>query len=202
MKTIKFLLIMIITQLLLAGCVKRNFFPDEDDPGLSLLTSHGFNIASSYINKVPYINPYHNTIFGINNYLPALHKTITNSGLDTLTLSWKIEPNDSSLIYNAKYQSITLLMPVPKIFTQNDFLQLKGQRFSSNTNKINIQSNYYLFNQLSGTSNIYFVEIKKDNSVDPKNYIISGLFDGNIGDSILITKGRFDFEIAAGSLNF
>lgn len=193
---------MFITLLLLAGCAKRNFFPDEDDPGLSLLTSNGFNIASSYINKVPYINPYHNTIFGINNYLPTLRKIITNSAFDTLSLSWQIEPNDSSLIYNAKYQSITLLIPVPKIFTQNDFLLLNGQRFSSNTNKINIQSNYYLFNQLSGTSNIYFVEIKKDNSVDPKNYIISGLFDGNIGDSILITKGRFDFEIGAGSLNF
>ena len=193
---------MFITLLLLAGCTKRNFFPDEDDPGLSLLTSNGFNIASSYINKVPYINPYHNTIFGINNYLPTLRKIITNSAFDTLSLSWQIEPNDSSLIYNAKYQSITLLIPVPKIFTQNDFLLLNGQRFSSNTNKINIQSNYYLFNQLSGTSNIYFVEIKKDNSVDPKNYIISGLFDGNIGDSILITKGRFDFEIGAGSLNF
>lgn len=193
---------MFITLLLLAGCAKRNFFPDEDDPGLSLLTSNGFNIASSYINEVPYINPYHNTIFGINNYLPALRKIITNSAFDTLSLSWQIEPNDSSLIYNAKYQSITLLIPVPKIFTQNDFLLLNGQRFSSNTNKINIQSNYYLFNQLSGTSNIYFVEIKKDNSVDPKNYIISGLFDGNIGDSILITKGRFDFEIGAGSLNF
>jgi hypothetical protein len=193
---------MFITLLLLAGCAKRNFFPDEDDPGLSLLTSNGFNIASSYINEVPYINPYHKTIFGINNYLPALRKIITNSAFDTLSLSWQIEPNDSSLIYNAKYQSITLLIPVPKIFTQNDFLLLNGQRFSSNTNKINIQSNYYLFNQLSGTSNIYFVEIKKDNSVDPKNYIISGLFDGNIGDSILITKGRFDFEIGAGSLNF
>lgn len=194
---------MFITLLLLAGCTKRNFFPDEDDPGLSLLTSHGFNIASSYINEVPYINPYHNTIFGINNYPPALRKIITNSAFDTLSLSWQIEPNDSSLIYNAKYRSISLLMPVPKSFTQNDFLLLSGQRFSSNTNALKIQSYInYPNGSLSGSANIYFVEIKKDNSVDPKNYIISGLFDGNIGDSILITKGRFNFEINADRLNF
>lgn len=202
MSSIKYLLVMLITLLLLAGCGKRNFFPDEDDPGLSRFTSYGYNIATNYINGQPYINPFRNTIFGIGNYLPSLQKIVTNSASDTLSLSWEIEPNDSSSIYNAKFQRITLLMPVPKSFTQNDFLLLNGQRFASNTNRIYIQSNYYLSYPLSGSSNIYFVEIKKDNLTNLKNYFISGLFDGNIGDSILITKGRFDFKIDAGSLNF
>ena len=92
-------------------------------------------------------------------------------------------------------------MPVPKSFTQNDLLQISGKRFDSNQ----IQINSYV-NQpyaLSGTSNIYFVQLKIDKSVTPSSYyIISGLFDGNIGDSILVTKGRIDFEIDGNTLNF
>jgi hypothetical protein len=35
-----------------------------------------------------------------------------------------------------------------------------------------------------------------------KYFVLSGLFDANIGDSIFVSKGRFDFEFNPGSLNF
>ena len=154
----------------LTGCAKRNFFPDEDDPGSSRFTSHGYNIATNYINGMPYINPF-SKYFGSS--LLSVQKAVTKSTFDTLSPFWQIQRNDSTLIYNPTYQSVTLLMPVPKSFTQTDFLALNGQRFSSNTNSINLQS---YADRLSGSSNVYFVQIKADTLNNSKNYIISGLF--------------------------
>ncbi|MDQ2864488.1 MAG: hypothetical protein M3R50_12750 [Bacteroidota bacterium] len=192
----------IILLLLLAGCTKRNFFPDEDDPGLSRFTSRGYNIATAYINNVPYINPFHKFIIGGSNSVPTLRKVITNSMADTLSLSWDIGINDNSQAsYNGQYHSISLLMPIPKSFNQSNFLQLSGTR--SDSNQIQINSSVNQPYTLAGTSNIYFVQLKIDKSITlPVHYIITGLFDGNIGDTILVTKGRFDFEIDASTLNF
>lgn len=192
----------IILLLLLAGCTKRNFFPDEDDPGLSRFTSRGYNIATAYINNVPYINPFHKFIIGGSNSVPTLRKVITNSMADTLSLSWDIGINDNGQAsYNGQYHSISLLMPISKSFNQSNFLQLSSTR--SDSNQIQINSFINQPYTLAGTSNIYFVQLKIDKSVTlPVHYIISGLFDGNIGDTILVTKGRFDFEIDASTLNF
>jgi hypothetical protein len=56
---------------------------------------------------------------------------------------------------------------------------------------------------ISGTANLYFVSVNEDLSYPPQKYIrLSGLFDGNIGDTVLITKGRFDFEVNENNLNF
>lgn len=205
MKTIFYKFLPCLLVLSLAGCAKRNYFPDPDDPGLSLLTSHGFNIATAYINKVPYINPFMKGTFGGGtNTLPTLQLIDTGNTFDTLCLSWQIERNDSSAApYNSPYQMISLLMPVPKSFTKSDFFALSGQRFSSNTNAVVLRSYNNYSDTLSGTSNIYFVNISYDNSSGTTaNLAFSGLFDGNIGDSILITKGRFDFEIDPTSINF
>ncbi|MEO8415088.1 MAG: hypothetical protein ABI472_15580, partial [Ginsengibacter sp.] len=134
--------------------------------------------------------------------LPTVTKIVTNSTFDTLRASWLIEPKDSSTNYNSPYQSISLLLPIRKSFSKKDFLLMSGKRFL-NTNTIQIQSFANSSpGQLSGTANIYFVEMTTD-SLNNTNYLsMSGLFDGNIGDSILITKGRFDFKIDAGTLNF
>lgn len=193
----------------LAGCAKRNFFPDEDDPGLSRFTFHGYNIATAYINEVPYINPFYGTnLFGIasppGNAIPLLSKVATNSAFDTLSLSWPIEKNDNTQASNSYFNpTISLLMPVPKSFSLNDFIALSGQRFSSNTNSILLQG--FLPkppDTLYGSSNIYFVEISVDSTESYKHIVFSGLFNGNVGDSILITKGRFDFAIDASEINF
>ncbi|HET7118492.1 MAG TPA: hypothetical protein VFI29_18495 [Hanamia sp.] len=204
MKTILFKIIACILILYLSGCYKRNFFPDPDDPGLSLLTSHGFNIGTVYINGVPYINTYSKPLFGgIINTVPTVTKASANSTYDTLSISWPIEINDSiSTQFSSPYQSIALLMPVPKTFTQNDFLAMNGQRFSSNTNTVILKTQNYN-DTLSGLSNIYFVKVSVDTiEFSTRHLAFSGLFNGNIGDSILITKGRFDFEIDESSLNF
>lgn len=196
MKRFQFLLIILI---FFASCGKRNFFPDQDDPGLSLLTAHGFNIASNYINGQPYVNPFRGILRG--NYLPVLLKESSTNVLDTLSLSWPIELNDGTSISHSKYNSIILLLPVSKSFNKRDFLSFNGQRFASDSARIYLQTNNFN-NPLRGNGNLYFVEIKPDDLINPNSYIISGLFDGNIGDSILVTKGRFDFRIAINSLNF
>ncbi len=191
--------------ILLIGCGKRNFFPDDDDPGLSRFTSRGYNIATMYINNVPYINPYKKPLFGgIVNITPTVDLISTNSTFDTLNISWEIEINDSSNSYNQPYHFISLLIPVSKNFAPQDFLAMKGQRFASDTGAITLKlfDNYTY--SLSGKSNIYFVNTAYTDSsaTTSRNYAFSGLFDGNIGDSILVTKGRFDFKIDANKVHF
>lgn len=209
MKTIFYKLLPCLLILSLTGCTKRNYFPDEDDPGLNLLSSHGFNIGTFYINDTAYINTYRKGLFagGIINYVPTFTKIATNSTSDTLIMSWPIELNNGSdTTYNSPYQMISLSMPVPKSFTKADLIAMEGKRFASNTNAITLQTSYYSGDTLSGISNIYFVNIKYEtisSSTSSTTYLdLSGLFNGNIGDSILITKGRFDFQIDESSLNF
>lgn len=190
---------------ILIGCGKRNFFPDEDDPGLSLLTSRGYNIATMYINKVAYINPARTSIFGgIANALPTVTLRQTSSAFDTLDISWKIEKNVKTPSYNSPYYSVSLLLPVSKTFTAGDFSAMSGKSFSSNSDTIVLNSDFGYPNGLSGISNIYFVTITHINSsaTTSGSYAFSGLFDGNIGDSILITKGRFDFTISEDAIRF
>lgn len=191
--------------ILLIGCGKRNFFPDEDDPGLSRLTSRGYNIATMYINNVPYINLYQKPLFGgIINRLPTINLISTSSPFDTLNISWEIEINDSSNSYNQPYHSISLLIPVSKNFTAHDFLGMNGERLALDNNAIVINSFDNYSDTLAGKSNLYFINIHYN--LPPNSfkgtYSLSGLFNGNIGDSILISKGRFDFEIDADKVNF
>lgn len=187
------------------GCSKRNYFPDQDDPGLSRFTSYGFNIATTYINNVAYINNFRKPIFGgIQNSVPTIRKIVTSNAFDTLIISWPVGINENGNVqFNSPYQNISLLMPVSKSFTTRDFLAMNGKRFVSDTNAIAL-NDYNYSGGLYGASNIYFVNL---HYTDPSattsgSYSISGLFSGNIGDSILITKGRFDFKIDADQINF
>ncbi len=203
MKRITYFFATVLLLLCTAGCAKRNFFPDTDDPGLSRFTSNGYNIATVYINGDAFINPFLGAYRG--NSLPSLSRITTSGTVDSLTLSWSIVlNNDAALPFNGVYQNISLMIPVDKSFTQNDFLSWNGKRLAANSNSIYLNSfNSSATGILAGLSNIYFVQINIDNSkTSSKVYQISGLFDGNIGDSILITKGRFDFSIPASSLNF
>lgn len=190
---------------ILGGCGKRNFFPDEDDSGLSRLTSRGYNIATMYINNVPYINTYSTTIFGgISNSMPIVTLISTNSTFDTLNISWQIEINDRSNSFNQPYYSVSLLMPVQKNFTSADFLAMDGQRFAANTNAIALNSVYNISDTFYQQANIYFVNLKymSSSATSTNYYSFSGLFNGNIGNTISITKGRFDFKIDASQVKF
>jgi hypothetical protein len=191
---------------LVTGCVKpkppRNFFSDQNNPGLSRFTDYGYNIASNYINNVAYTNPY----LPEGNALPVVYKTVTTSQFDTLTISWQIAP-DTAVQYNffPQYTQISILLPINKNFSGNDFLALDGQRFPANTCTLNLlqQNSFSEDTLLAGTANIYFVKMglgTADNS--PGQLMFSGLFSGNIGDSIIVGNGRFDFSISVTSLNF
>ncbi len=202
----KYKTLLLCFTILFIGCGKRNFYPDEDDPGLSRFTSRGYNIATMYINNNAYINTYHTGIIfgGITNSVPTLTLISTDSTSNTLIMSWPIELNNGSdTTYLSPYQTISLLMPVPKSFNKVDFIAMRGTRFASNTNAIELQPFRYSNDSLSGFSNIYFVKINPIQINDSTNYLeLSGLFNGNIGDSILITKGRFDFKIDANQIKF
>jgi hypothetical protein len=201
-KNFNSLLFIVLSMMLLESltCKRQNLYPDIDDPGLSRFTSYGYNTATEYINGSPYINPF--SVF-TGNDLAYVQKIETNSTFDTLSLSWEIVTNDSTLPFNPSYKTISFLMPVSKTFSESDFLALNGQRFASNTNTVTIQEfNDTTFATLSGTANIYFVKVDSDYSAGEEKIAFSGLFDGNIGDSILITKGRFDFDISKSGFNF
>ena len=81
---------------------------------------------------------------------------------------------------------------------------MNSERLPLDSNAIVINSFDNYSDTLAGKSNLYFINIHYN--LPPNNskgtYSLSGLFNGNIGDSILISKGRFDFEIDADKVNF
>lgn len=132
-------------------------------------------------------------------------------------LSWDIGINDNgNADFNSPYQTILLLMPIPKSFTKADFIAMSGQQFIYNANAL--QTPYYYYSDaISVVPNIYFVKINPIQTTDTTAKLeLSGLFNckiylpyfigdslvTTIGDSLIITKGRFDFKIDEASLNF
>jgi hypothetical protein len=202
-------IIYIMTSLIIffvIGCGKprppRNFFSDQNDPGLGRFTDYGYNIASNYINNVAYTNPY----LPEGNALPVVYKTVTTSQFDTLTISWQIAP-DTAVQYNyfPQYTHISILLPISKNFSGNDFLALSGQRLSANSCTLNLlqQNSFSQDTLLSGIANIYFVKMALGTAdSSPGQLLFSGLFSGNIGNNIIVSSGRFDFSIPVTSINF
>ena len=203
----------------LAGCNKpRDFFPDPYNPGLSRFTSRGYDIVSAYINDTAYANPYINStgLFSVStgsNSPVSINVIHTSSLSDTLSISWQIAYSDSGIESNPPYYSLSLLMPVPKSFSEIDFLRFQGQRFpldsatniSIQLNSINYYTNgnyYYNANPLTGPAGIYFVSISAVPGDTTGLFSFSGLFDGSIGNNISITKGRFDFYINPSEINY
>jgi hypothetical protein len=214
MTTIKSIIIPAVFLICLLGCKKppRNYYADQDDPGLSRLTSYGYNIATNYINGVAYINPYVNPSYfgtGGGDVVPTFNKIIGNSTTDTLALSWPIEVNINGQ-YGIPDSYIDLLIVVPKNFTEGDFVAWRGKRFADTTNRISMSSGYYYTNNYSGlhpdysdsslhgVANIYFVDIVP--SAD--GLFMTGLFNGTIGNDISITNGRFDFNLPNNLVSF
>jgi hypothetical protein len=184
--------------ILVTGCHKRNFFPDEDDPGLSRFTSRGYNVITAYINSTPYINPFSKTR---GNDLPTFIKVVSNGASDTLNFSWRFVENNPAGISYQNEKTIAISIPMPKSFSRDDFFALQGKRFDSATCRLSLSSNQP--GSVSGTANIYFTSIAfASPSPTENNVMLSGLFNGNIGDSILLTKGRFDFAISTDKINF
>jgi len=176
----------------LTTCHIWNFYPDPDDKGLSRFTSRGYNNASNYINDRPFVNN--------GPYDPLLHKDSTGNSMDTLVFSWALRQNDSVQI-RSRYSYISFLMPIPSIFNKNNFMAFNGKRFLSVP--LTIQDT--LTKTMTGDATLYFVWVSEEVASTDSNikFIkLSGLFNGNIGDSIMITKGRFDFEVSENTMNF
>lgn len=189
MKKFKTLHLSFIPLVFLTTCHFWNFYPDPDDKGLSRFTSRGYNQASNYINERPFVN----------NYIPLLHKDSTGRSMDTLAFSWELRKNDTT--ERSIYSNIFFLMPVPAIFNKTNLLAFDGKRFLS----IPLTLQDTSMKTMTGTATLYFVSVNEVvSSSDPKiKWIkLSGLFNGNIGDSIMVTKGRFDFEINENTMNF
>lgn len=188
----KYLLLLICAPIFMATECRRNYFiPDPDDNGLSRFTSRGYNLATAYINDAPFVN--------IGSYYPLLQKDSSGNSIDTLKFSWALYPSDL-LNHNSIYHDISFLLPVSSSFTKNDLLALNGQRLLNSTTVV-IKDG--ALKVISGTATLYFVSVTEDLSFpQQKNIKLSGLFDGNIGDTVHITKGRFDFEVNENDLNF
>ena len=176
----------------LTTCHFWNFYPDTDDPGLSRFTSRGYNVASSYING----RTFRNTGF----YRPLLHKDSSGNTIDTLVFSWGLYQNDSVRV-RSNYENISFLMPVSQLFNKTNLLGFSGQRFL-NSVPLTIQDTS--LNKITGIATLYFVSVSEVvfSGSNEKFIKLSGLFNGNIGDSVTISKGRFDFEVNENSLNF
>lgn len=90
-------------------------------------------------------------------------------------------------------------MPVPQSFNKTSLLAFNRQRFL-NSEAVTLEDS--TGKMITGTATLYFVSVNEAILSDQKYIQLSGLFDGNIGDSVFIKKGRFDFEINESSLNF
>ena len=168
-----------------------NFYPDADDHGLSRFTSRGYNIASCYLNDTAYVNN--------GSFYPLLQKDSSASSIDTLQFKWPLLAHSTFDMFS-RYHDIAFLLPIPQSFNKSNLLEFNGQRF---LNSVPVTLTDTSQNKLSGVATLYFVTVTEALDRSNRKYIkMSGLFDGNIGDSISISKGRFDFEIYEGNLNF
>jgi hypothetical protein len=184
MKNFKRFHLSIIPLVFLTTCHIWNFYPDAEDPALSRFTSRGYNVATSYINGSPFGNT--------GSFDPLLYKDSTGSSVDTLRFSWPLASNS--------FNYISFLLPVPPSFNKTNLLAFNRQRF---LNSVSVTLRDSLFNTITGSGSLYFVSVTESGSDPAEKYIkLSGLFNGNIGDSVTITKGRFDFEIKENTLNF
>lgn len=175
----------------LSTCNVSRFYPDPDDQGLSRFTARGYNVASEYVNGIAYSNT--------GSYNPLLQKVTTGSLIDTLQFGWSLYPTG---VHNTNdvYGNIRFSLPISQSFSKTNLLGLNGQRFINSVPFILIDTLSYISR---GTATLYFVAITSEKSSNNEKYVrLSGLFDGNIGDTVLVTKGRFDFEIQESKLNF
>lgn len=175
----------------LTTCRFSNFYEDPDDPGLSRFTARGYNVSSCYINGMAYASE------GLEHSL--LYKNSSGTTVDTLTFEWRnLYPSNPGQNY---YNSIPISYQwqVPATFDKKDLLALNGKKIENAVLLSPLSSQY----QLTGKGSLYFVSVTQAMRDTTARYIkLSGLFDGNIGDSLQITKGRFDFEIDEKNLNF
>ena len=189
MKHLKYITVISTIILFLTGCIKQQFYPDPDDPGLSRFTSKQYQTGTCYINEEPYINYWPKGVIGFSSLpFPTITKVLSGSTADSLDFSWPIGINEGNKFINGKYSRISIRLPVSQTFSRRDLASWNDKRFGADV------ATLYLDHHLKGTANIYFVKISPG-TTENDAWLMTGLFDGNIGDSIIIKKGRFDYYV-------
>ncbi|MBX9784516.1 MAG: hypothetical protein K2X48_14600 [Chitinophagaceae bacterium] len=184
----------ILVQLLI-GC-KTNytqFYEDEQNSGLSIFSNQNFNVASCYINNIPWRTAdrvkggFSRTSISYEVYIS---KEQSPSSKDTLSVRWDGYDNTSTPV-----RYIRFAIPVAKDFTYRSLNLLSGQRVV-----IDGTNSYFEINSGSGKGKgvIYFHQLKLD-SLPNIGYTgkMSGLFEAQI-PGFTITKGRFDHLLESG----
>jgi hypothetical protein len=185
MKKLSYVFVVLII-LFSTGCLKQKFYADPDDPGLSSFTDRQYMTGTCYINGTPYINYWREIGVGGSSSWPTL-AAIQNPAKDSIDFSWPIGRWENNKFFNDKYSQISFRFPVPTGFTGRNFEVLDGLKITSVVMYLN-------YGQVAGAGNIYFVKMQQSNS-GSEFFNISGLFDGFVADSILVTKGRFDYKV-------
>lgn len=203
-------LFIFITILLFYSCKKSFFYEDPYNSGLSIFSSKNYNVCSAYINDSAWISEYNPpSIFSFTPYRSPIYlsvDTINNPQSDTLNLVWYGGFNYSPpgfISFQGQFY-LTFAFPVKKNFTKVDFLNWNGKLFPEGTTSATVLFSslpYYYANnssQINGSGKIYFVRISPQSN---NGISLSGLFEGNIGDTILIKKGRFDFLLDSSQVH-
>jgi hypothetical protein len=126
--------------------------------------------------------------------------------LDTLSIFWTNLPGDTSytgtfLDYNFLY----ILIPVPKDFSASAVLAWNGALFATNSGTgvtIKLNNDYPPDSASNDPAGIYFIQMVPVGRDTSGQYYFSGIFEGRIGNSISITKARFDFRIDPSQIQF
>src|SRR3712207_419739 len=71
--------------LLMCGCHKRKFFEDQNNQGLSRLTSRNYNVTSAYINGQPWVSSFSS----LQGPAPAFIYLAAGNTKDTLYITWR-----------------------------------------------------------------------------------------------------------------
>lgn len=181
---IRSLLFTTVTAVLLTqGCLRNSFFPDENNPGLSRLTSRGYGQTTFYLNGIAYTSPYQ----------PNVITKIPGSGNaeDSICFTWNSYKN----VFDYKGNiNLSIIIPVPKNFEKKDLTRFNGERFTDNSKVLRlISGDSTLIDSSRGNANIYFIAVAS--KYNDSGIEFSGIFNGNAGTDKEISKGRFDFFV-------
>lgn len=190
--------------LLIGSCTPKPFFEDPSDPGLTRFTNRGYDAGSAYINDQAWVTGY--SSFGGTDASLIADTNLNRKDSLYLSFTGEYKPGLPGLQPEWRnYYQLLIALPVKKNFSLGDFLQWNGRLFPADTTQVTI----YLSNGfppeapsfVRGSGKIYFTHIQALS--DPTQILgMAGLFEGKIGDSISITRGRFDFRLGENQLIF
>lgn len=180
---------------ILMSCEKNYtvFLEDDDAEDLSVFSDNGNNVMTCYINGKSFRTKDRIVRYGFYAHDDTeinLSKYVFDADSDTLIIRWQANPS------SPEPSSISLVLPVKKDFSYNDFNAFNGKRLA-----VDGVNGYFMINQYSwekGTGNIYFHQASLlQNDPDGTGSHFSGIFEATL-PSYKITRGRFDHSLPVG----